>query len=212
MPLRRWHRESSVLRGRGGEVERELSFGLVRELFEPVMRAAPAASRRRWLSGAAGAGLRGARRGARGRGGRRGGDVRAVLAARRDRRGTAGAARSQTICTGAIPSSLRWLVYLARRIDGLPVALLGATRPVEPDEGSAVEHLLSAPGVGVCRPAALGPAATRVLIARDLAEEPADAFATACHEATGGNPLAAARAPRAARGTRASRRRPRALH
>ena len=34
----------AVLRGRGGDVERELSFGLVRELFEPVMRAARAAA------------------------------------------------------------------------------------------------------------------------------------------------------------------------
>ena len=92
------------------------------------------------------------------------------------------------------PSSLRWLVYLARRIDGLPVALLGATRPVEPDTDSGVEHLLSAPGVSVCRPAVLGPAATRVVIARDLAG-PADAFATACHAATGGNPWLLERAP-----------------
>ena len=46
----------AVLRGRGGEVERELSFGLVRELFDPLLRAAPQASRERWLSGAASAG------------------------------------------------------------------------------------------------------------------------------------------------------------
>jgi predicted ATPase len=42
-----------VLRGRCGEVERDLSFGLVRDLFEPLLRSASPSDRRRWLSGAA---------------------------------------------------------------------------------------------------------------------------------------------------------------
>ena len=43
----------AVLRAQGGEVERELSFGLVRELFEPLLRSATPSDRARWFSGAA---------------------------------------------------------------------------------------------------------------------------------------------------------------
>jgi len=177
----------SVLRGRGGEVERELSFGLVRELFEPVMRAAPATSRRRWLSGAAGAASAVLGEVPEGEA-----DAAAVtfglywlLAAIAEERPVLLIADDLHWCD---PSSLRWLVYLARRIEGVPVALLAAARPAEPDEGSWVDHLVTAPGVRVFRPAALGPVATRLLIARGLATEPEDVFATACHDATGGNP------------------------
>ena len=35
------------------------------------------------------------------------------------------------------PASASWLVYLARRIEGLPVALLLGARPVEPGAGDA---------------------------------------------------------------------------
>src|SRR3954470_16725729 len=42
-----------VRRGRGGEVEREVGFGLVRELLAPPLRSAAPAVRERWLSGAA---------------------------------------------------------------------------------------------------------------------------------------------------------------
>jgi hypothetical protein len=43
-----------VLRARGGELERDFGFGVVRQLFEPVLAAASAAERAEWLDGAAG--------------------------------------------------------------------------------------------------------------------------------------------------------------
>jgi hypothetical protein len=43
-----------VLRARGGELERDFGFGVVRQLFEPVLAAASAAERAEWLEGAAG--------------------------------------------------------------------------------------------------------------------------------------------------------------
>ena len=87
------------------------------------------------------------------------------------------------------PSSLRWLLYLARRIDGLPVALLGATRPADPDDPAPVEQLVAADGTRVRCPGPLGVAASGELIARRLGSPPDAAFTAACHAASGGNPL-----------------------
>jgi hypothetical protein len=177
----------SVMRARGGEVERDLGFGLVRELFEPVMRAAPAASRRRWLSGAASAAS--AVLGGRGEGEA---DVASVtfgldwlLCALAEDEPLLLIADDLHACD---PASLRWLAYLARRIDGLPVAALAASRPVEPDESVRIDELLAIPGVAVRRPQPLGLSATYELIARSSGYEPAEEFARACQVATGGNP------------------------
>jgi DNA-binding CsgD family transcriptional regulator len=177
----------AVLRGRGGEVERELSFGLVRELFDPLLRAAPQASRERWLSGAASAGgavFQDARAGVA--------DAASVtyglywlLAAVAEERPVLLIADDLHWCD---PSSLRWLTYLARRIDGLPVAFLGASRPAEANEPGAAGQLAAIAGVAVRRPESLSLESTRELIARGSIATPAEAFVRACHTATGGNP------------------------
>jgi predicted ATPase len=46
------------LRGRGSEFEEELAFGVARQLFEPMLRAASAGERRRLLGGVARVGAR----------------------------------------------------------------------------------------------------------------------------------------------------------
>jgi DNA-binding CsgD family transcriptional regulator/tetratricopeptide (TPR) repeat protein len=171
-----------VLRGRGGEVERDLSFGLVRELFEPVLRAADPGARARWLSGAAGAAASvlaeapGATQ-----------DAASVafglywlLAAIADEQPVVLIADDLHECD---PASLRWLAYLARRIDGLPVALLAATRPVERDPLRAIE------GVRVIRPGPLGLGATGELVADRAGPAPEPVFIEACLAASGGNPM-----------------------
>ena len=43
-----------VLRSRGAELERDFAFGVVRQLFEPVLAEAAPAERADWLQGAAG--------------------------------------------------------------------------------------------------------------------------------------------------------------
>src|SRR6478609_11154282 len=43
-----------VLRSRGTELERDFAFGVVRQLFEPVLAEAAAGERADWLQGAAG--------------------------------------------------------------------------------------------------------------------------------------------------------------
>src|SRR5207248_2660229 len=86
--------------------------------------------------------------------------------------------------------SLRWLLYLARRLDGLPLALLAGTRPPEQADAPAlVRELLSDPAGLVIRPGGLGPESA-VALARDrLGDEPDPAFAAALEKGSGGNPL-----------------------
>ncbi len=85
------------------------------------------------------------------------------------------------------PPSLRFLAYLAHRLDGLPVSLLVATRP---DADAARADLLAAlagQAGDVLRPAPLGHGAVGSLVA-DRLGEPDAPFVTACASATGGNP------------------------
>ena len=177
-----------VLRGRGGELERDLSFGLVREVFEPVVRAAGADEQRRWFAGAAQAAGTVLGHGQEGEP-----DPASVafglywlLAAIAADQPVLLIADDLHWCD---PASLRWLVYLARRIEGLPVALLAATRPVELGDPGPLGQLLASAHVRIGLLEPLSVDGTRELIARRSAVLPDDAFVRACHIATGGNPL-----------------------
>ena len=84
--------------------------------------------------------------------------------------------------------SRRFLAFLARRLDGLPVALVAAARPPLPgEERAALDALIGS--ADVLRPAPLGEAAVGALAAERLGERPEPGFAAACRRATGGNPL-----------------------
>jgi DNA-binding CsgD family transcriptional regulator len=85
--------------------------------------------------------------------------------------------------------SLRWLALLARSLEELPIAVLGAVRVGEPAAAPQLlaEVLASAPEPPV-RPGALGPVATETLVRQRFPEASA-AFAHACHAVTGGNPF-----------------------
>jgi DNA-binding CsgD family transcriptional regulator len=93
-------------------------------------------------------------------------------------------------CDGA---SLRYLAYLAHRLDGLPVLLAATLRPAEQAADTAVlGELVGDPSIGSVRPRPLSGPATAELLARRLGRDAGDvdpAFAAACHAATGGNPL-----------------------
>jgi DNA-binding NarL/FixJ family response regulator len=177
-----------VLRGSGGEIERELSFGLVRDLLEPVFRGASAADRRRWLSGAAAT-------------------ASAVLG-----QAPTGAVEDVSVAYGlywlvsalAVDQpvllvaddlhwcdrpSLRFLVYLARRIDGLPVAVLAARRPPNSARPSLLTQLAATDAVETLALKPLSPRATEAFVTGQSGVTPDAAFSRACHEATGGNPL-----------------------
>jgi DNA-binding CsgD family transcriptional regulator len=84
--------------------------------------------------------------------------------------------------------SLRWLVQLSRRLDELPLGALCAVRSGEPaGDPELLAELLDAAEPPV-RPRPLGPDAAETLVRERLPQADA-AFAHACHAVTGGNPF-----------------------
>ena len=122
-----------VLAARGGELEREFAFGLVRQLFEPLLATVPAEERAELFSGAAG--LAAPLFGESGLDEAPAGDVSFAIL-----HGlywlAANAALSQPTLLlvddvhWADAPSLRWLSYVARRLEGLPLMIAVGTRPI----------------------------------------------------------------------------------
>jgi DNA-binding CsgD family transcriptional regulator len=88
--------------------------------------------------------------------------------------------------------SLRYVLHLARRLEGLPVLLVVTVRG--PRSGGDTERVLIAelaavPGVTMLRPAALGEQACAELVRGALGRDLPAEFQRACRELTGGNPL-----------------------
>ncbi|MDQ1649464.1 MAG: hypothetical protein QOG60_1521, partial [Frankiaceae bacterium] len=86
--------------------------------------------------------------------------------------------------------SLRFLTYLVRRLEGLPVLLVAARRTGEEPVDAALVEELGADIAAV--PIRLGPlsaAGLRSIIASRLGSEPDPAFTAACLETSSGNPL-----------------------
>jgi DNA-binding CsgD family transcriptional regulator len=185
-----------VLVARGGELEREFAYGIVRQLFEPAIARAPAGERQELLSGPAGltAPLVA-------------GDtpVAATPAAGED----AGFAMLHGLYWLAVNlaerqplalvvddlhwgdgPSLRWLTYLLRRIDSLAVLVLVSIRADEPGvQAPLLADVLPDPAGIVLRPAPLSVAGVTELVRRALGPDAAEEFCAACHQASGGNPF-----------------------
>lgn len=86
--------------------------------------------------------------------------------------------------------SLRWLSYLARRLDGVPVALGVTTRSDEPPvDLELLTELASNPLCRLLQPRQLSAKAVAQVVGVVLGEPPHDAFCAACASATGGNPF-----------------------
>ena len=83
---------------------------------------------------------------------------------------------------------MRWLTYLARRLEGVPICVLATVRPIE-DEDPSLTELLVDPTTKAVRPNALSAPSVIELVRAELASEAEEAFCLACHRATGGNPL-----------------------
>ena len=183
-----------VVAARAGELETEFAFGVVRQLFEPVLATAEPAEREALLAGAAAlaAPLFG--------------DAAGAAAA------PAGAASFPTLhglywlvanLSAQRPlllsiddlhwcdaPSLRWLAFLSRRLEGLALLVAVALRPPrQAHEAPLLAELEADPEALVVRPGPLGPASIRRLAADALGAEADDGFAQACLAATGGNPL-----------------------
>ncbi|HEX8123833.1 MAG TPA: BTAD domain-containing putative transcriptional regulator [Solirubrobacteraceae bacterium] len=183
-------RGARVLAARAGELERDFAFGVVRQLFEaeladPVRRSVlldGAAAAAAPVFGGAGEGV----------------DVSFAALHGLYWLAVNLAAEQPTVLAvddlqWCDPASLRWLVYLAKRLDGIPVLVAATLRSGQaPTDAALVDELLRDPATVAIRPGPLSAPAVANLVA-DALGEPDPAFADACYAATGGNPLLAGR-------------------
>jgi DNA-binding CsgD family transcriptional regulator len=185
-----------ALSATGGELEREFGFGVVRQLFERTVAAVSAARRRSLLSGAARFAAPALDLKAPASGEQQAPDPFAVMHGLYWLVVNLSADRPVLVCVDdahwADAPSLRWLMYLARRLEGVPVALVIAARPADapPDDAGALLAALRAKdGVHVLRPAALSEPAVGALARDRLLAGAAPAFVRACRELSAGNPF-----------------------
>jgi DNA-binding CsgD family transcriptional regulator len=177
----------AVLAARGSDLERELPFGVVRQLFEPALMD-PAARERR-LSGSAGAAarvfepLQDERRS--------GDDSFGILHGLYWLTANIAAERPVLLTIDDLhwcdPASLRFIAYLERRLEGLR-ALVGTTRRTGEDSALIAEVVHDPAALAIPLPA-LSETAVAELVRQRLGADAQAAFCTACHRATGGNPL-----------------------
>jgi predicted ATPase len=188
-----------IFLARGSELERDFTYGVVRQLFERPLVGASDAARASLLAGAA--------RFAASAIGNQGDALEALprgphgldstfatvhglywLCANFAERGAMVLALDDVHWCDS--PSLRFLIYLLGRIEELPIALLLATRPAEPaSQQTLLADLASAPPVEVLRPSALTEPAVARLVEGRLAGVPEPEFVHACRAATGGNPF-----------------------
>jgi len=176
-----------VLAARGVDLERDFPLGVARQLLEPKLRRAATEDRDRWLAGAAivpallsGDASLNVEEGAAFNA------LYWVLAAMTADRPTLLVIDDVHWCD---PESLRWIGFVLRRLEGLRLAVVIASRP---SDVAAPERAWSAlrDDAHVQR-VALGPLSGRAVRAIVCAELGAadDAFVAACHRACGGNPF-----------------------
>jgi predicted ATPase len=85
--------------------------------------------------------------------------------------------------------SLRWLIYLWRRLEGLPVLIAASTRPPRREHAPLLAELLTVDRVEVLCPGPLSQPAGGPLIREQLGRQPDPAFVAACTAATAANPF-----------------------
>ncbi|MGH2828261.1 MAG: AAA family ATPase, partial [Actinomycetota bacterium] len=85
-------------------------------------------------------------------------------------------------------ASMRFLSYLAARLEDLSVAVVVATRTYEPELMASVNELRQQPGCRRLQIGALSADASEGLV-RAVFPQASERFCAACFEATGGNPF-----------------------
>ena len=180
----------TVLDARASELEAAFSFGVVRQLLETTIAGATEEERSRLLSGAAAQAARLFRSGDAGEGGEE--DVYPLLHGLYWLALNLAESRPLALAVDDLQwsdtPSLRWLAYLARRIEGVPVCVLATFRPVE-DEHPLLAELLADPAAVMVRPSTLSASSVAQFVQQELGDAAESAFCLACHHATGGNPL-----------------------
>jgi len=186
-----------VLGARGAVLERELPFGIVRQLFDPVLRRLDGPARTQALEGAAA--LAGPALGL------------ATIDAHVDPTPeavrsslssafhglywlTANLAEDSPVLMWvddahwADGPSAQFLAYLSRRVADLDVVLVVGARPAEPGADEALGAIRDEPGSVTLSPSPLGQASVAALLRDALARDPEPAFVAECSRRTGGNP------------------------
>jgi len=182
-----------VLRARGDDLEHDFPLGIALQLFEAELRGASEAERAELLAGAAapaGALVAPAATGPAQRPHEEHALIHGLYWLVMNLADRGPLALLVDDAHWADPPSLRLLHYLARRLGGLGVLLVVAGRPAEPGgEGELLDRLSAAPGTRVIRPQPLSGGAVVSLLTEWLGAQPDPAFARACADTTGGNPL-----------------------
>jgi class 3 adenylate cyclase/tetratricopeptide (TPR) repeat protein len=182
-----------VLAARSADLEQEFAYGVVRQLFEPYLASLEAAKREEFLSGTAALAQRlfddeeltGATPA----------DVPFAVLNGLYRLATNIAERRPLALVvddlhWADAPTLRWLSFLARRLEGVPLLVVVSLRPPEQSvERELLTEIVSDPGALVIRPTALSREAVAAIVEQEFEVAPHAEFVAACHSATGGNPL-----------------------
>ncbi|MGW3134906.1 helix-turn-helix transcriptional regulator [Streptomyces sp. NPDC001139] len=178
-----------VVRARASELERGFAFGVVRQLFEPLLaRTNPTGQEVLWEGPAA--------------------QAREIFTAT-----TAGPTGDFAVLHGLYwltanacqhyplllliddlqwcdPPSLRYLAYLLPRLGELPILVVAALRSGESaTDPRLLEQITSNPAVNVQQPHPLTAQATQQLLRHTLLAAVDEQFAAVCHQVTSGNPL-----------------------
>lgn len=179
-----------VLTARASDLEREFPFGVVRQLFDPLL--VDADQRGRWLAGSAAGAVR-------------------VFEPSEAADETSGVSfevldglfwlTAHIAAQGPLllvvddlhlcdRSSLRFIAYLERRLEGLNILIATAARVGEAGaDSSLLEEIAQDPATVLIRPPLLSVSAVVELAKNNLGADADQAFCVACHRATGGNPL-----------------------
>jgi DNA-binding CsgD family transcriptional regulator/tetratricopeptide (TPR) repeat protein len=180
-----------VLGARGSELERTFAYGVVRQLFEPLLVGAPPDGRAELLAGAAALAIplfEPAELLAEPTA-----DALALLHGLYWLTVNATASGPLLLAIDDLHwcdlASLRWLAYLLPRMEGLPVLTVVGVREGEPGEApGALARIVSDPLATVTSPTPLSSGAVGRLLRETVSPDADHVFIAACHEQTGGNP------------------------
>src|SRR5436305_12344357 len=185
-----------VLAARATDLEQGFPFGVMRQLFERPLLEAESGERERWLAGAASLAAE-------------------VVTGAPTYSGPTGPALGDSSYAwqhglywlasnlaadtplALLVDDLQWcdapsaraLAFIARRIEGQPLGLVIATRPLDPAQTPEAATLVAEPRVELLQLSPLSRAAIAVLVADRLSSAPPDRLVEACLEATSGNPF-----------------------
>jgi DNA-binding CsgD family transcriptional regulator len=179
-----------VLGARGSEFEAEIGFGVARQLFEPMLRAASARARRRLLDGVARVGARALGLVAGEPPVDRFAAVHGLYWLCANRAEDSPLVVAVDDVQWADDPSLAWLGYLARRVGDLQLVLVLGLRSGDPEgERSGVAQLVRDRGAQRLVLGPLSAAAVGELVRGWLDEGADESFCAAVSELSGGNPL-----------------------